>query len=152
MYERLLQEAERENIEVVSLQLKGKIKGLYYDGIIAINENISTTAEKTCVLAEELGHYYTSSGNILDTSIITNRKQEVKARRWAVKRLVTLKNIINAFESGCRNMYEMAEYIGVTEEFLRDAFATYYAMYGKFKKRGNYIIYFDPPGIFKKAK
>ena len=147
MYERLLHEAERENIEIVSWPLQGKTKALYCDGIIAINKNISTTAEKTCILAEELGHYYTSYGDIIDTSITANRKQEVKARRWAVKRLITPKNIIKAFEAGCRSMYEMAEHLGVTEEFLTKTFETYNAMYGKYKKCGNYIVYFDPPGV-----
>jgi len=149
MFEQLLKEAEEEGLEVISWSLQGKTKGLYYNGTIAINKNISTTSEKTCVLAEELGHYYTSCGNIIDTSDTNNRKQEVKARRWAVKRLVTLKRIIQAFEAGCRNMYELAEYIGVTEDFLRSAFATYNAMYGNFKKRGSYVIYFDPPGVYK---
>jgi len=149
MYEELLREAEREGVEVFSWSLKGNTKGAYYNGVIALNKNISTTSEKTCVLAEELGHHHTSYGNIIDTSKVENRKQEVKARRWAVRRLVTLKNIIKAFEAGCRNMYEMAEYMEVTEEFLKDAFATYNAMYGKCKKRGNYIIYFDPPGVYK---
>ncbi|HHV99991.1 MAG TPA: ImmA/IrrE family metallo-endopeptidase [Clostridiaceae bacterium] len=149
MYKKLLQEAERENIEVVYQPLGERIKGLYCDGVIAINKNISTTAEKTCVLAEELGHYYTSYGNILDTSNTNNRKQEVKARRWAVKSLVPLKSIIQAYEAGCRNMFEVAEYIGVTEEFLIRTFETYNAMYGKYKKYGKYIIYFDPPGVYK---
>jgi len=149
MYEELLREAEREGVEVISWSLKGNTKGAYYNGVIALNKNISTTSEKTCVLAEELGHHHTSYGNIIDTSKVENRKQEVKARRWAVRRLVTLKNIIKAFEACCRNMYEMAEYMEVTEEFLKDAFATYNAMYGKCKKRGNYIIYFDPPGVYK---
>ncbi len=149
MYERLLSEAEDNDLEVICQPLKGKIKGLYCDKVIVINSNLPTTAEKTCVLAEELGHYYTSCGNIIDTTDTSNRKQEVKARRWAVKRLVTLKRIIQAFEAGCRNMYELAEYIGVTEDFLRSAFATYNAMYGNFKKRGSYVIYFDPPGVYK---
>lgn len=149
MYEQLLKEAEEEGLKVISWPFHGKTKGLYYDGVIAINKDLSTTAERTCILAEELGHYYTSCGNIIDTSDTDNRKQEVKARRWAVKRLVTLKRIIQAFEAGCRNMYELAEYIGVTEDFLRSAFATYNAMYGNFKKRGSYVIYFDPPGVYK---
>ncbi|NLA43535.1 ImmA/IrrE family metallo-endopeptidase [Candidatus Saccharibacteria bacterium] len=149
MYEQLLKEAEEEGLKVISWPFHGKTKGLYYDGVIAINKDLSTTAERTCILAEELGHYYTSCGNIIDTSDTNNRKQEVKARRWAVKRLVTLKRIIQAFEAGCRNMYELAEYIGVTEDFLRSAFATYNAMYGNFKKRGSYVIYFDPPGVYK---
>ena len=149
MFEQLIKEAEEKRIEVVALHFRGKIKGLYYDGVIAINENISTTAEKTCVLAEELGHYYTSYGDIIDTSITANRKQEVKARRWAVKRLAPLKSIIKAFEAGCRSMYEMAEHLGVTEEFLIRTFETYNAMYGRYKKCGSYIVYFDPPGVYK---
>lgn len=91
MHRALLHEAEKEGIEVVYLPLRGRIKGLYYNNVIALNKNIDTTAEKTCILAEELGHYYTSCGNIIDTSDTNNRKQEVKARRWAVKRLVPLK-------------------------------------------------------------
>ena len=152
MHRALLHEAEKEGIEVVYLPLRGRIKGLYYNNVIALNKNIDTTAEKTCILAEELGHYYTSCGNIIDTSDTNNRKQEVKARRWAVKRLVPLKKIIQAFEAGCRNMYEMAEYIGVTEDFLKAAFSTYIAIYGKYKKRGNYILYFDPPGVLKMSE
>lgn len=149
MFEQLIKEAEEKRIEVVALHFRGKIKGLYYDGVIAINENISTTAEKTCVLAEELGHHFTSCGNILNTSVTVNRKQEVKARRWAVKRLVSFDGIIQAFKAGCRNMCEVAEYIGVTEEFLRQAFETYSHIYGIFKEYGRYVIYFDPPGVFE---
>lgn len=105
MYEALLYEAERENIEVVSWPLMGKTKGLYYNGAIAISESISTTSEKTCILAEELGHHYTSCGDILDQKITTNRKQEEKAKRWAVQRLVSLNDFICAFRSGARNKF-----------------------------------------------
>jgi hypothetical protein len=73
-----------------------------------LGKNITTTAEKTCVLAEELGHYYTSCGDILDQKITTNRKQEEKAKRWAVQRLVSLNDFICAFRSGARNKFEVA--------------------------------------------
>jgi Zn-dependent peptidase ImmA (M78 family) len=149
MYERLLYEAEKKHLEVVYQPLRGKIKGLYCDGVIAINNSISTTSEKICVLAEELGHHYTSYGNILNQKITANRKQEIKARRWAVRRLISLRNLIKAYEAGCRNLYEMAEYLGATEKFLIKIFKTYNAMYGKYKKCGNYTIYFDPPGFYK---
>ena len=152
MCEELLREAEREGVEVISWPLQGKTKALYCDGIIAINKNISTTAEKTCVLAEELGHYHTSYGDIIDTSITANRKQEVKARRWAIKRLVTPRNIIDAFKNGCRNLFEIAEHLGVTERFLLNTFENYNAMYGKYKRYGNYIVCFDPPGVYKNTE
>lgn len=149
MYETLLKEAEKENVEVISLPLRGRIKGLYCDGVIAINKSLSTTAEKTCVLAEELGHYHTSYGNIIDATITVNRKQEVRAKRWAVNRLVPLKKIIKAYEAGCRNFYEIAEYLGITEKFLIESFNTYNHMYGKYKVCGQYTIYFEPPGVYK---
>jgi hypothetical protein len=70
MYEKLLCQAAKEEVEVIDLPLQGKTKGLYCDGVIALNKNISTTSEKTCILAEELGHYYTSCGNIIDSTKI----------------------------------------------------------------------------------
>jgi hypothetical protein len=150
MFEQLLKEAEEEGLEVISWSLQGKTKGLYCDGFIVLNKNVPTTSERACIIAEELGHHYTTAGNILDQKVISNRKQEIKAKRWAVKRLVSLNNIIKAYEAGCRNLYEAAEHMGVTEEFLKAAFDTYNTMYGMYKERGNYIIYFDPPGVYKK--
>ncbi len=67
MYESLLSEAYEEQVEVVYFPLTERIKGLYYNNTIAIN-NTLTTAEKTCILAEELGHYHTSAGDILALS------------------------------------------------------------------------------------
>ncbi|QDI90167.1 hypothetical protein EPH95_02425 [Salicibibacter halophilus] len=37
-----------------------------------INQNISTRSEKACILAEELGHYHTTSVNILDKQKFVN--------------------------------------------------------------------------------
>lgn len=54
---------------------KGRIKG----NRIAIKEDMIET-EKKCVLAEELGHHYTTIGNILDQTDTANRKQERHAR------------------------------------------------------------------------
>ena len=39
--------------------------GLCRGSFIAINKNLNTT-QKKCVLAEELGHFYTTTGNIID--------------------------------------------------------------------------------------
>lgn len=149
MYEKLLHKAEKEQIEVVNLPLCENIKGLYCDQIIAINKNIETTAEKACVLAEELGHYYTSAGNILDQSKVENRKQEKKARRWAYEKLVGIIKIIEAYKAGCRNRYELAEFLEVTEEFLENAITYYKEKYGMCYQIDNYILYFEPLTVFE---
>jgi len=150
MYERLLSEAEDNDLEVICQPLKGKIKGLYCDKVIVINSNLPTTVEKTCVLAEELGHHYTSCGDILDQKITTNRKQEKKAKKWAVQRLVSLNNLICAFKSGARNKYEVAEFLGITEKFLDITIEVYYRKYGTYKIIDGWIIYFSPFGYLRK--
>ena len=47
MYETLLREAEKGCIEVVELPLKGKLKGIYFDKIIAIDNKLVQNP-KTC--------------------------------------------------------------------------------------------------------
>lgn len=60
--------------------LSEPLSGLYIDGNIALSNRLNTTAEKACVLAEELEHHETSVGNIIDLSVSWNRKQERQAR------------------------------------------------------------------------
>lgn len=89
IYEALLDEAYQSGLSVKEKPLKynnGRIKG----SRIAIRKDIDTTTEKACVLAEEMGHHYTSVGNILDMSDARNRKQERQARMWAYNRLIGL--------------------------------------------------------------
>lgn len=142
--EELREEASAYNIDIIDMPFESeRIQGLYCDRTIAIRKNLST-AERTCVLAEELGHYHTTVGNIIDQSIISNRKQERTARLWAYNRLIELQDIISGFKSGCRNRYELAEHLGVTEELLQDALDTYKQKYGSFTTVDNYVIYFEP--------
>lgn len=149
MNERLIDEIEKEEVDVVTLPLSGKLKGLYADNVIAISKYIKTSAEKTCILAEELGHYHTSTGNILDQSKLVNRKQELKARRWAVQKLIRVEGLIEAFEAGIRNRPELAEFLEVTEEFIDMSLDHFKSIYGLSHSIGSYTIFFDPLYIFK---
>lgn len=120
------------------------LMGLYIDGNIALDKKLDTTSKKACVLAEEIGHYYTASGNILDMSSVINRKQEHLGRMWAYNKLIGLIGIIDAFEHGCQSKFEIAEYLDVTEDFLSEAISAYRAKYGVYKIIDNYVIYFIP--------
>ncbi len=147
-----MQEAYNCGIEILEKYnfRSPRIKGLYCDNIIALNCSIQTKKEKACILAEELGHYYTSYGDILDQSAVNNRKQEYRARLWAYNKLIGLTGIIRAYEYGCHNLYSMADHLDVTEEFLHDAIKYYRGKYGEYTTLDNYIIYFEPHlGVFK---
>lgn len=143
IYEALLDEAHQEGLTVKEKPLKynnGRIKGKR----IAIRKDIETTTEKTCVLAEELGHYYTTVGDITDLSDSQNRKQERQARLWGYNKLIGLTGIINAYKHGCHSRHETAEYLGVTEQFLQECIDCYTEKYGEYTKIDNYIIFFIP--------
>lgn len=152
MHETLLHEAQENNIRVVYWPFKDKIKGLYYDNVIAINRNAATTAEKACILAEELGHYHTTAGDILDQTKPSNRKQERRARRWAYERLVSPDKLVTAHKKGIKTRHELAEFFDVTEEFLVAAIHHYKEKHGLCYRVGKYQIYFEPLRIVKILK
>lgn len=142
-YEALLVEADEEGLIVKEKHLKynnGRIKG----NRIAIRKDIETTSEKKCVLAEELGHHYTTVGDILDISDAGNRKQERQARLWGYNKLIGLAGIIKAFEAGCQDRFEVAEYLGVTDEYLCECLEAYRDKYGIGTTVDNYYIMFIP--------
>lgn len=147
MYERLYKEAEHLGVSIYERPLTTRIKGLYADNVIWINRNIPTKTEKACILAEELGHYHTSIGDIIDQKDIRNRKQEKIARLWAYEKLVPLSKIVQAHKAAIRNKHELAEFLDVTEQFLEDALKRYKEKYGLTKQVDNYTICFDPLGV-----
>lgn len=153
-YEILLKETEGLNLIIDDeADLTHKLKGLYVEKnegcIVLLNKKLESSNLKRCILAEELGHYYTSQGNILDQSKVANRKQEKRARAWAYEKLVSIDNLIKAYQARITTRYDLAEYIGVTELFLEDAIKYYNQKYGKFIKVDRFTVYFDPLGIME---
>lgn len=143
-YEALLQEAA-PIVDVYEMPMLPKNKGLYSDNVIWINKDIPTQVEKACILAEELGHYHTSTGNILDQTNVSNRKQELRARQWGYELMIPLSRIVEAWKARVRGRYELAEWLGVTEEFLQAAIDRYRERYGLMTiLEDRYIIYFEP--------
>lgn len=130
-FEKLEQEAYENNITVREVNLASNSDGLYKNSKIALNKNmLKTKAEKICTLAEELSHCYYNCGNIIDDNDINNRKQEYKARLHAYDKLIGLRGLVNASNANCKNIYEMAEYLDVTPQFLADAIECYHSKYG----------------------
>lgn len=142
-YEDLLKEADDNGLIVKEKNIPG-YGGRIYKNRIAIHSGLETSTEKACVLAEELGHYYTTVGNIIDLTDAGNRKQERQARLWAYNKQIGLQGIINAYKRGCVDCHEIAEYLEVTEEFLCDAIDCYREKYGIYAILDNYAVYFIP--------
>lgn len=141
-YEDLLIESEKENLIVKEKDMAG-YKGRIYGNRIAIRKNM-TSIEKSCVLAEELGHYYTTTGDIRNQSGTSNRKQELHARLWGYNQQVGLLGIIKAYKARRTSPDDMAEFLGVTPEYLLEALEQYRSKYSPYIEVDNYVIFFEP--------
>lgn len=142
-YEALLEEACKEGLTVKEKPLKynnGRIKRKR----IAIRQDIETTTEKACILAEELGHHYTTVGDIIELDTPSKRKQERQARLHGYNKLIGLSGLIRAFEHGCQNRHETAEFLEVTEEYLQETIDCYRDKYGVGTMVDDYYIMFIP--------
>ena len=149
-YEELLLEADKNNLTTKEKDLHSS-KGRIQNNRIAISKRL-VCSEKACVLAEELGHHYTTVGDILDQSKTENRKQEFKARIIAYNKMIGLSGIIDSYMAGCKNRFEIAEHLNITEDFLEEALVHYKSKYGLFTTFEEYIIYFEPLGVLKLCK
>lgn len=141
-YEALLKEYDAAELIIKEKDLQGS-NGRIRGNRIAIKKDISLR-QKACVLAEELGHYHTTVGDILDQTDVSNRKQERTARLWAYNKQIGLSGLVHCFEARCQNTHEMADHLGVTEAFLQDALECYRQKYGICTSYQQYTIYFEP--------
>ena len=141
-YEDLLIEADACGLiakEKPLMAHEGRIKGKK----IAIKQDMPEV-KKACALAEELGHYHTNVGNIIDQQDVRNCKQEFKARLWAYDKQIGLTGLIKAYEHGCYDHHTTADYLNVTEEFLQEALDCYREKYCKKVAFCEYTIQFEP--------
>ncbi|AOR24905.1 hypothetical protein BGI42_04400 [Clostridium taeniosporum] len=149
-YEDLLIYAQNKGLKIKERKLKFNLKGLYKNNKILINSDINTDTERKCILIEEIGHHETSYGNIIDYNNLNSKKQELRARRWANEKIITLNDLICAYNYGVKNKYELSEFLAVTEDFLDDTINNYKKKYGIYCKLNSYLIYFEPNlGILK---
>ena len=116
-YEQLLTAADQEGL-LVKEQPLTEHDGLIRGSHIAIRKDIETQAEKSCVLAEEIGHYRTSSGNILDQNKVESRKQEYRARLYGYNLKIGLTGLILKGYNGLLNEEIMKQDVGIFMRWL----------------------------------
>ena len=122
---------EEENIILEEVNFKqSNIEGIYFkvpglSPTIGIHKNIVTDTRKyISVLAEELGHHFTSIGDlsaecITYTQKINKSKQEKRARIWAANYLISDEEINRAIIQNIGNIYALSIHFNVTEEIIK---------------------------------
>lgn len=127
----LLAIAESENIAVEYKRIKSSINGMYLhmpncQPVIYLSLRLrSNRCLHRCVLAEELGHHFTSTGERIAKKHFSTQdrlsidKCEYKALRWAANHLVPEDALLDVIRGGLCEVWELAEDFDVTEEMMK---------------------------------
>lgn len=127
--------AEKEKIKIYDWHIEDA-DGVYINidkiNAIALNyNNLDTSLDEKCVLAEELSHYYmdaTYSPYCNDLQVIS--KQERKAMKLAYNMLIPFEDLRRAILSGKTTLLLLAEHFDVTVQFMSKCITFYLEKYG----------------------
>ena len=120
MLNQLNQYAINHNIDVDFFPMRAT-KALSIPGAIALNPlMIHTMPELIDAYAHELGHHETGSFYKLKSTFETRQRMEERATRWAVQELIPADKLLSALKKGYTEVWQLAEYFNVTENFIKD--------------------------------
>ncbi|MFD1425464.1 ImmA/IrrE family metallo-endopeptidase [Kroppenstedtia sanguinis] len=124
----LVNEANRLGLPVLFCSFNSELKGLYTGGqepAVIINDSIRTDIPLLrCVLAEEIGHHYTSVGFGFPSPYRINQthleiiRGENSAWRWAATRLIPTKKLIQSVRKGITDPWDLADHFRVVEPMI----------------------------------
>lgn len=122
--------AEEDGVGVFAYKLPKtrSMSAVLPDGYMAIGidyDALTSTAEERVHLAHEIGHCKTGSFYNKYSCYDVREKHERRANVYAVLHLMPLDEIHEAYRCGCREIWDMAEYFDVTEEFAKFALMYY---------------------------
>ena len=86
---------------------------------------------------------YHEAGHLKRGITRRTRRDELRAERWAMKRLITLDTLIEGIKRYPRSLHELADCMNVDEDMLRN-YLTYKGNTRLYQEHGDYIISFDP--------
>jgi Zn-dependent peptidase ImmA (M78 family) len=122
---------KKENIIYEETNLKHiNSKGIYFKvygipPVIAIDASIvNYKSIYISILAEELGHHFTTQGNLLEASKnhsdkLQKNKKETIAKKWAANLLISDDEFVLALHRCISSNWDMCDHFTVTNEILK---------------------------------
>ncbi|EKU93391.1 Domain of uncharacterised function (DUF955) [Alloiococcus otitis] len=122
--EKLIDEYHDELSFEFRSDMPDSLSGLIVDNNVFINSNIDRD-QAYIVLAEEIGHYETSSPKDI-TNYKLHRKEEIQARRWSYKKVVPVHYLKKYSEAKDKvYLYQIAEELDLPEDVIEKSIEVY---------------------------
>lgn len=94
-------------------------------GIFLDRKRLKTAPQEKSALLHEGGHYATGATHEVSSPFDLVEKHEYKADKWAVERALTAEELDEAVAAGHTEMWDLAEYFGITEDFMKKVVCWY---------------------------
>ena len=122
--------AEKQNIPVLSFPLPEtgslSVMDAHGDCFIGMDDSRSMSeTEERVHLAHELGHCETGSFYSRYTKVDCIKRHENRADKWAIRRLIPAAQLDSAIAAGHTDLWDLADYFGVTVPFMQKAVCWY---------------------------
>lgn len=103
------------------------LKSVSLPGNIGIDSQgaVNTNAEEKSILAHEIGHCMKGAFYNYSCKYNTKSRCEYKADKWAIQNTIPFNELEAALKSGNTEVWSLAEYFGVTYEFMNKALELY---------------------------
>lgn len=126
----LYRDAERAGIDVVWMPMRvdQSMAIQMEDGSCAIGIDpwkMDSIAKENVSLGHELGHCNTGSFYNPYAKFDVKKRHENRADKWAIRRLVPVDELDDAVAKGHTELWDLATYFCVTEDFMRKAVCLY---------------------------
>ena len=126
----LYQEAQESDIPIIylsipengSMWIQSESKRCYIGMDYGVLED---EAEKRTHLAHELGHCKTGAFYNRWAAQDIRQKHERRADKWAIQKMIPEEALDGAVAQGYTEIWSLADYFGVTEDFMRKAVCWY---------------------------
>ena len=116
------------NVDAFNLNKREALSMMDADGrcYIALDPfKLKSTADEKSKLGHELGHCVTGSFYNQYSKFDVRQRHENRADKWAIKKLIPKDELNEAVADGHIEIYDLAEYFGVTEDLMRKAVCWY---------------------------
>lgn len=110
-----------EQSKAVTIRLRSSgVTGVFVD-----RGRMDTTAEEAVTLLHEGGHCATGTTHSIVSPFDLIAKHEYKADKWAVRDAVSREELEAARRAGYQEIYELADFFNLTEDFMRKVVCWY---------------------------